>query len=309
MQDKLISIIIPTYKRPDVLPRAVDSVLAQSYKNIEVIVVDDNDPTFPERAVTEKVMEKYADEPRVKYIKHPKNMNGSAARNTGFANSSGEYIMFLDDDDEFLPGKIEIQYERMESLDESWGLAYIRYEFATDEGKVLAVSAEKNQGDLLVDALSRNLYIGAGSGLIIRRSVMEDLNGFDASFIRNQDQEFLVRGLKKYKMACIDAVGIRVYDHKGGRPNIDFDDLTKQYIQTFKKDIDALSEQEQRVVYCQLALQRAKGYFLKKKDIKSAKAVLKQENIPIREAISYLFYLVNRKLRKINVGYKVKFVK
>lgn len=101
----LVSVIIPTYKRPNMLGRAIDSVLGQSYTNIEVVVVDDNSDGDKYRLETIQYMERYANDYRVKYIKHKTNQNGSAARNTGIQNSVGEYIAFLDDDDYFL--KIE----------------------------------------------------------------------------------------------------------------------------------------------------------------------------------------------------------
>ncbi len=103
----LVSVIIPTYKRPNMLGRAIDSVLGQSYTNIEVVVVDDNSDGDKYRLETIQYMERYANDYRVKYIKHKTNQNGSAARNTGIQNSVGEYIAFLDDDDYFLKDRIK----------------------------------------------------------------------------------------------------------------------------------------------------------------------------------------------------------
>jgi len=107
MVSGLVSVIIPTYKRPNMLGRAIDSVLEQSYSNIEVIVVDDNSDGDKYRLETIQYMERYADDPRVKYIKHKINQSGSAARNTGIQNSVGEYIAFLDDDDYFFKDRVK----------------------------------------------------------------------------------------------------------------------------------------------------------------------------------------------------------
>lgn len=87
MSDKLVSVIIPTYKRSDCLPNAIKSVLNQTYKDIEIIVVDDNDPESEYRKNTEKVMEGFSQYSNVIYIKHDINRNGSVARNTGFKDS------------------------------------------------------------------------------------------------------------------------------------------------------------------------------------------------------------------------------
>ena len=69
-QKPLVSVVIPTYKRPDMIARAVESVLNQTYDNIEIFVVDDNDPSFPERKATEEVMAQFESNPRVSYIQH-----------------------------------------------------------------------------------------------------------------------------------------------------------------------------------------------------------------------------------------------
>ena len=107
----MVSVIIPTYKRSDMLPRAIASVLNQSYANIEAVVVDDNNPDTEYRKHTEILMMQYEFDKRVKYVKHSKNFNGSVARNTGIKNSDGEIVAFLDDDDTFYPEKIEKQVE------------------------------------------------------------------------------------------------------------------------------------------------------------------------------------------------------
>src|SRR5690554_8001037 len=103
---KLVSIIIPTYKQLDKLKRSIDSVLMQSYENIEIIVVDDNGYDSEYSSLVNTLMEEYINNKKVKYIKHKVNKNGSAARNTGIRHSNGDYIMFLDDDDMFVNDKI-----------------------------------------------------------------------------------------------------------------------------------------------------------------------------------------------------------
>ena len=99
MNEELVSVIIPTYKRSEMLPRAVESALNQTYSNIEVVVVDDNDPESTWRKDTSERMLQFKNDNRVKYICHEKNSNGSVARNTGIKNSAGSIIAFLDDDD------------------------------------------------------------------------------------------------------------------------------------------------------------------------------------------------------------------
>lgn len=120
----LVSIVIPTYGRPEYLKRCVNSVLSQTYDNVEIFIVDDNNPNTQSRFETEKVMACFESNPKIKYIKHDKNRNGSAARNTGWRASSGKYITYLDDDDVIAPNKLQKQVECLEALDESWGACY-----------------------------------------------------------------------------------------------------------------------------------------------------------------------------------------
>jgi len=101
MSSPLVSVIIPTYNRAALLCEAVDSVLQQTYRNIEVIVVDDGSTDD-----TTAVMEKYGD--RVRYSRRP-NAGVNAARNLGFKQSKGEFIALLDSDDLWAPYKLELQ--------------------------------------------------------------------------------------------------------------------------------------------------------------------------------------------------------
>lgn len=105
----LVSVVIPTFNRPQYLQRCIESIKNQTYKNIEIIVVDDNNPNTLERRETEKVLSLYKNNSNIIYLKHERNKNGSAARNTGWKFSKGEYITFVDDDDIIYSDKIQKQ--------------------------------------------------------------------------------------------------------------------------------------------------------------------------------------------------------
>ncbi len=102
-----VSVITPTYKRAHFLSRAIDSILGQTYDNIQVVVVDDNAELPEYRKSTEETMLKYKDDSRVMYIQNKENLGGGLSRNVGIEACDGEYIAFLDDDDEYEPPKIE----------------------------------------------------------------------------------------------------------------------------------------------------------------------------------------------------------
>lgn len=291
----LVSIIIPTYNRPYKLERAIESTLNQTYSNIETIIVDDNDPSSKFRSETEKIMAKYVSNERVKYIKHSMNMNGSVARNTGFKASSGDYIMYLDDDDEFLPNKVENQLIKLKSLDESWGACYTQF-IRLKNGKLFDKSIETREGDLSFDLLSRNLFVQAGSNLMIRRKVVESVNGFDESFYRNQDLEFLLRIMKNYKLAYVPILGLKhhITQKKLSRT---FDEITDHFLENFSTNISELNDNQYKKFNQLISLQRIRAYFKKREILKILK-IMKSNKIGILIVVRYFFHLLIRRIRK-----------
>lgn len=132
-----VSIIVPSYKRnKDLVARAIDSLLNQTYKNIEIVLVDDNAKQEHEefRTGLEQLVETYNDE-RIIYIKNKENLGGSLARNNGIANSSGDYITFLDDDDRYLPEKIEKQLRFM--LDNDLEMSFTDLKIFNEQDKLI----------------------------------------------------------------------------------------------------------------------------------------------------------------------------
>ena len=105
----LISVIVPTFQRSSLLPRAIDSILAQTWENIEIVVVDDNLPDSEEQKETHRVLERYKDRKRFLYLTKTEKIGGGAARNLALRQCHGEYVAFLDDDDKYLPDKLEKQ--------------------------------------------------------------------------------------------------------------------------------------------------------------------------------------------------------
>lgn len=129
-----VSIIIPTYRRSEFLQRAVNSVLDQSYKNIEIVIVDDNGEGTADQVETQRSIKAlFGDEGRIKYIKNPKNSGAAVSRNNGVKVSSGDYICFLDDDDIYLPDKIEGQLKFM--VDNDLELSFSDIKMYNDNNK------------------------------------------------------------------------------------------------------------------------------------------------------------------------------
>ena len=131
-----VSVIIPTYKRCDFIDRAINSILNQSYPNIEIVIVDDNGDGTLDRNKMIEIMNKYESDNRIKYIKNPVNKGGALARNIGIQAATGEFITFLDDDDEYLPTKIEVQHREM--VRNNWDVSIMDGATYNSEGKLIS---------------------------------------------------------------------------------------------------------------------------------------------------------------------------
>ncbi len=113
-----ISVVIPTYNRPELLNNSINSVLSQTYRDFELIVIDDCSSDN-----TPDVLEGFRDE-RLRVIRNSSNKGIAAVRNISVSNSQGKYIAFLDDDDEWLPDKLEKQLKIMEDGPDNLGCVY-----------------------------------------------------------------------------------------------------------------------------------------------------------------------------------------
>lgn len=305
MKEKpLVSIVVPTYGRPNFLKRCIDSILEQTYKNIEIIIVDDNDPDTEARIATEKVMHQYEKNSLIIYLQHDKNRNGSAARNTGWKRASGKYITFIDDDDEISEKKIEKQVECLEKLDDSWGACYTGYRLVKEHGQN-QISTEKRSGDCYVDALMRTMFMGSGSNLFLRKKVVDEINGYDESFIRNQDIEFMARALEHHKLAYIDEVLLTIHQEgeRKGRTFEEIEKYTKHYLEKFSERIEHLEKNEKKRVVAVISLERFRIALYKKRYIDGIK-ILKENHVSVAYFIKYIIYLMKRVITKKSYGFK-----
>lgn len=197
-ETKKVSVIIPTYKRANYICRAIDSVLNQTYSNVEVIVVDDNDSKSDDRKIMEKTMKKYNNNKKVLYLKHDKNMNGSAARNTGIKKSSGQFITFLDDDDFYLKDRIKKLVNLLEN-DDTYSAAYTGL-IRIINGKIVGMYDADLDGNLEEELLKLNAFFRSGSNIFFKKQVFDKIKGFDTEFKRHQDIEFMTRFFQYFKI-------------------------------------------------------------------------------------------------------------
>ncbi|WP_135828647.1 glycosyltransferase family 2 protein [Halorussus halobius] len=189
--EPLVSVVVPTYDRPDRVERAVASVAAQTYDRIEVLVVDDCS-TNPVADVLcgdrDRTFERF------EVLRHDRNRGGSAARNTGIRASDGDYVALLDDDDRWEPEKVERQVELLDRREV--GVVTTGAKVLDRNGQLLRASRHDGlPGDsveLTKRLLCRNV-VGSCSSVMVDGEVVDAVGGFDERFPSWQDLEWYVR--------------------------------------------------------------------------------------------------------------------
>ena len=197
----LVSAIVTTYKRESVLVcRAVESILNQTYGNIEIIVVDDNKEEDKIKQNLKIEMLKYGE--KVHYVEHEKNMGACAARNSGLKVAKGEFVAFLDDDDEWLPQKIEKQLKKFN--DEKVALVYCNYTFVHDKTGTKQHTKKPCYEGNIYDSLILTNYIGSTSFPLIRKKSIDAIGGFDLLMKSAQDYDVWLRLSKQFEVKFVD---------------------------------------------------------------------------------------------------------
>ena len=200
----IVSVVIPTFNRAHLITRALRSVLAQTFAEWEIVVVDDGSDDD-----TEAVIHSLQDS-RIRYCRQPENRGQSAARNRGMREARGEFIAFLDSDDEWLPRKLELQVARFRELPDTVGLIHTGVETLTD-GAPPAVFTPSLRGNLYPQLLERNVLHGTSS-VMIRKSVVDRIGFFDERFPAIEDYDYWLRVSACYEIDFVAAPLLRYYD-------------------------------------------------------------------------------------------------
>ena len=207
-----VSVVITTYKRaPELLERAILSVLSQTYPLKKLVVVDDSPSDYHLRGEVEKMVGKYADRNTV-YIQHPKNMGACVARNTGAAVCECDYIAFLDDDDEWLPEKIEKQVAK---FSEGVALVYCGQKTVYDGTDKSVVNDKVYRSGRVYDELIKRNFIGSTSFPLIRKSVFDSVGGFDPLMQSSQDYDLWLRITKENEVDYVEEPLVIYHIHDG----------------------------------------------------------------------------------------------
>lgn len=235
--DPLVSIITITYNRGDLIHRCIESIQRQTYRNYEHIIVDGNSSDN-----TREVVESYND-PHIKYIHL--NRNGCEYQmKQGSSVAKGKYVTFLDDDDEYLPNKIEKQVAKFETLSDDYGIVYcwMTYYDSENNSKALFIHRHEFRGDVHVEAVTGPNVTGTPT-LMIRNSVFQEFGGTcnDNCGLTMSDWELSARICQKYKVDFVPESLIKVYiNHAGSRLSTDIQ--REQRITFSKYFLDTFSE-------------------------------------------------------------------
>ncbi|MGQ0826912.1 MAG: glycosyltransferase [Bacteroidota bacterium] len=311
-----VTVIIPTYRRPENLKLAIESVVSQTYKNIEVIVIDANDPESEYRQETEKLMNAY---PNVIYIKGAHALNGAEARNLGLKYSNSEYISFLDDDDVYLPEKVKKSIEAIKKYPSGYGAVYCGYLGWNSDSNDLR---RYKEGDLTYDLLTlqyKNHYLCTNTALY-KSYTLKRLSGFDETYTRHQDLELNLRFFQLYKMGVVKEAMVKLKPSQVKTENwldaYNFYFLKLKYLKKFNKLINSFSFAEQEEIYFQNWQEAAKKfksitdfisfgaqiddrsdmYFLRNKRVLLPKSEVDKELIPLQKEKGELDIKLNKYL-------------
>ncbi|MFW5634392.1 MAG: glycosyltransferase family 2 protein [Erythrobacter sp.] len=201
----LVSVVIPAYNRAATLGRAVASVLAQDHRALEVIVVDDGSTD-----ATPEVIAGLAD-PRLRSVRQP-NRGVSAARNRGIAEARGDFIAFLDSDDEWLPGKLARQLAVFAASGREVGLVYGGLEILGADG--VRSILPRHVGPVFEPLLVENVLFGFSSNALMRSEVFETVGGFDESLPAIEDYDLALRIARFFRIAAVPEPISRYHDQE-----------------------------------------------------------------------------------------------
>lgn len=296
-----VSVIIPTYNRKDYVTEAIDSVLNQTYKDFEIIVVDDGSTDD----TGELLKERYGD--RIRYF-YKENGGCASARNYGIKVSRGEYIAFLDSDDKYLPEKLEDQVEILEK-NEQIGFVYSdSYSFDGNKQK-LSESVRPDKDNRVDYALFMVTNMANGS-FVVRRDCL-DISGYYNELMRyNEDTDLLLRLSVNCKVYFSDKPTFAYRVHTGRKSGNNMKLLEavysscelflKQY-PTFRKKIGKKADKRLARIKLDLSME----YAVQRDFVKAIEELnLSQGLYPTLKKKIYL-YLLTSKIVQNSIIYKV----
>lgn len=198
-----VSVVIPVYNGEQTIKRALDSVFAQTFPGLEVIVVDDASTDG-----TVDVVAQYKDD-RLTLIRSPENQGAGAARNKGIAEARGRWVAFLDADDAWKPSKLEKQIaflERSTAPVAACATGYLLEKDGRNQAITLNLTPAQFRDDILFGCT-----ISPGSTLVVERAIFDQIGGFDEKFRRLEDWDWLLRFSERFDMEFVPEPLAEIY--------------------------------------------------------------------------------------------------
>lgn len=238
----LVSIVIPTHNRCNILKRAVVSAINQTYQNIEIIVVSDGSQDNTD-SVMEELLKQDA---RLRYYPYAPAQGGNHARNVGIEKSAGEYIAFLDDDDEWYPEKIQKQVAIMEE-DDKIGLVCTGVNCIYEGRKNGCLFVPDAEYDSSKKILIKNC-VGSTTTVMLRKTVLEKSGLFDEKVVAMQDYDLWIRVCQYTKVGVVKEACLNYYIAFANKQISQYTDkserATQYLINKYKDLFDTLTIEE-----------------------------------------------------------------
>ncbi len=233
-ENNLATAVVTTYNRPLLVRQAVQSVLNQTYNPLEVIVVEDGSDSGVQTWLQEKGLG------HVTCLRHETNRGLAAARNSGLTASRGKYVAFLDDDDEWMPEKLEKQMALAEKLNEEWAVVYCGTLIRDENGKTVKQKLPRLQGSIKKAIVEKGLHTLPSTGLF-RRDVLQLLNGFDTDLTTGIDHDIWMKLARHdYKADYVNEALVINQQHGSGTMTTDVSQRLpgiEQFINKWRPDI------------------------------------------------------------------------
>lgn len=291
-----VSVIIPTYNSARFLPDAIDSVLAQTFRGFEILVVDDGSTDN-----TEAVMQRYGSATR--YIRQP-NSGVAVARNHGIDESRGRYVAFLDADDVWHPKKLERQLAGLRDSRECRA-AYSAFTITDPSLVPLKITRAKRNGPLLDDLLLRGNVVGTPSTVLCERSLFDEAGGFDSALSQCADWELWVRLAAKSDFFYLDEplVSYRLHgsNMSASAPLLERDSLLVLKKGFAMTDLPATLRARRRAAFARNYMVVAGTYFQARKYFDFVRCAIRAVALDFRQLSYLMAYAVRTatRMRKI----------
>jgi len=291
----LVSVILPTYNRAYIVSKALQSVLSQTYRNFEVIVIDDGSTDNTKEIITNIACK----DSRVKYFRNNENKGPAGARNVGINLAKGELIAFIDDDDEWFPNKLEKQVNLLQTLPENFAVVYSGFYKVIGAKKIYIPSKNiyPREGRILNSLLKGN-FVGTPS-ILVRKSALLDVGLFDERLSMLEDWELAIRLSKKYQFKLIDEPLYISYDSSNSVNKQEGAVLARTLEYILEKHIDDFKKNKKTLAFIYFLC--GKNYILdnqKKIGLKYLKLASKNNPFQIKFLIAFITVFLNPNLFK-----------